>query len=58
MMQELLVCQEAAQPVIEAISKLESSMDKIESAVSRLDLESKQLIEHFGLTVEQLNSYP
>lgn len=56
MLQELLVCQEAAQPVIDAISKLESSMDSIESAVSRLDLESKQLIEHFGLTTGQLGS--
>lgn len=58
MLQELLVCQEAAQPVVEAISKLESSMDNIESAVSRLDLESKQLIEHFGLTIGQLSSQP
>ena len=44
-LQELLVCSEAAQPVIEAISKLERDMDIIDSAVSRMDLDSTRLIE-------------
>lgn len=43
------MCREAAQPVIEAISKLEASMDAIESVVLELDLESKQLSDHLKL---------
>lgn len=50
MVQELHVCQEAAQPVLEAISMLERNMDHIESAVSRLELDSKHLMQQLGLT--------
>lgn len=50
MLQELCVCQEAAHPVLEAISKLEGNMDIIEAAVARLDVESEHLIQHLGLT--------
>ena len=49
MLQELLVCQEAAQPVIEVISKLEASMDAIELVVMELDLESKRTSDHLKL---------
>lgn len=58
MLQELLVCQEAAQPVIEAISKLETSMDAIESVVMELDLESKRLSDHLKLLASHHNSSP
>ena len=50
MLQELQVCQEAAQPVLQAIDKLEQNIDVIEKAVSRLDAESKQLLQHLGLS--------
>lgn len=55
-LQELLVCKEAAQPVVEAISKLEASMDAIESIVSKLDLESKHLSDHLKLSASEDNS--
>ena len=50
MLQELHVCQEAAQPVLEAINKLEGNMDLIEAAVSRLEVDSKHLLQQLGLT--------
>ena len=56
MLQDLLVCREAAQPVIEAIRKLEASMDAIESIVSELDSESKHLSDHLKLSASQHNS--
>lgn len=48
-MEDLLVCQEAAEPVLEAIAKLEQNMTTIESAVSQLELESKQVMQQLGL---------
>ncbi len=48
-MQDLLVCQEAAEPVIEAIAKLEQNMTAIENAVSQMEHESKQLMQQLGL---------
>ena len=49
-MQDLLVCQEAAQPVLEAIAKLEKNVEVIEDAIAGLELDSKQLMQHFELT--------
>ena len=51
-MQELLVCQEAAQPVLDAISKLEQSMGIIEEAVTQLELDSARAMLQLGLTTE------
>lgn len=48
-MEDLLVCQEAAEPVLEAIAKLEQNMTTIESAVSQLELESKQVMQQLWL---------
>ena len=48
-MQDLLVCQEAAERVLEAIAKLEQSMTAIESAVLHLEHESKQVMQQLGL---------
>lgn len=47
--QDLLVCQEAAEPVLEAIAKLEQNMSTIESAVSQLEHESKQVMQQLGM---------
>ncbi len=47
--QGLLVCQEAAQPVLEAIARLEQNMDAIEAAIADMDLDSKQLLQQMGL---------
>lgn len=55
LLQELLVCREAAQPVMEAISKLEASMDAIELVVSELELESKHIGDHLKRSTSQLN---
>ena len=49
LVQDLLVCQEAAEPVLEAIAKLEQNMTAIESAVSQLEHESKQVMQQLGL---------
>ncbi|KAL0035395.1 hypothetical protein WJX77_004578 [Trebouxia sp. C0004] len=48
-MEDLLVCQEAAEPVLEAIAKLEQNLAVIESAVSQLEHESKQVMQQLGL---------
>ncbi|KAL0020383.1 hypothetical protein WJX79_002660 [Trebouxia sp. C0005] len=48
-MEDLLVCQEAAEPVLEAIAKLEQNMTAIESAVLHLERESKQIMQQLGL---------
>ena len=45
LLQELMVCKEAAQPVVEAISKLEHNIDIIDMAVSKLESETKQLLQ-------------
>ena len=49
LVQDLLVCQEAAEPVLEAIAKLEQNMAAVESAVSQLEHESKQVMQQLGL---------
>lgn len=49
LVQDLLVCQEAAEPVLEAIAKLEQNMTAIESAVLHLERESKQIMQQLGL---------
>lgn len=48
--QGLLVCQEAAEPVLEAIAKLEQHMGTIEAAVTQLEHDSKQVMQQLGLT--------
>lgn len=53
MLQELQVCQEAAQPVLQAIDKLEQNLNIIEMAVSRLDEESKKLLQHLALSKQR-----
>ena len=49
-LQGLLVCQEAAQPVFEALAKLELNVDVIEGAIAKLELQSKQLMQQLNLT--------
>lgn len=50
MLQGLLVCQEAAEPVLEAIAKLEQHMSTIEAAVTQLEHDSKQVMQQLGLS--------
>ena len=49
-MQDLLVCQEAAQPVLEAIAKLEKNVDIIEDAIAVLESDSKQLMQRLQIS--------
>ena len=49
-MQDLLVCQEAAQPVLEAIAKLEKNVDVIEDAIAGLESDSKQLMQRLQIS--------
>lgn len=51
-MQELLVCQEAAEPVLEAIAKLEQNMTVIESTVTQLEHSSKHVMQRLGIAKE------
>ncbi len=52
LVQDLLVCQEAAEPVLEAIAKLDHNMTAIENVVSQLEHESKQVMQQLGLVKE------
>lgn len=47
--QDLLVCQEAAEPVLKAIDQLLLSVKTIEGAVDKLELDSREMMLAMGL---------
>lgn len=48
-MQGLLVCQEAAEPVFNAIDQLLQNVETIERAVDKLELDSREMMLAMGL---------